>query len=90
MPIEQWLVERQARTEAAKLKLLTALLPITWNRMLHGYIFDKARLSDEGIDFSMIELCLNRIIEFYKAFRCFDAPILFDEYRKQHERERNT
>lgn len=87
IPVDKWHTERAARIEAAKRKLLTAQLPITWNRMLHGYIFEKAQLPDEGIDFPQIEKYLARIIEFYQVFTGFNAPLDFDEYRKQRERK---
>jgi len=46
--------------------------PITWNRMLHGYILDKEYLKKNGsIDLNMIEKCLEDVISFFSSFERF-------------------
>lgn len=48
---------------------------ITWNRMLHGYIFDRSYIAKEGvINLDLIQKHLFELIDFY---------IKFTEFRKQ-------
>lgn len=55
----------------------TASKQITWNRMLHGYIFDRDYLTKEGsISLDLIQCHLTEIINFYSTF---------EAYRKQKE-----
>lgn len=50
--------------------------PITWNRMLHGYIITRNEIKDAGkLDFKSIEPKLKDIIVFFKAF---------EKYRKRN------
>jgi hypothetical protein len=70
---------RKADLEAAKteIDLIERNIPeqITWNRMLHGYIFDREYLAQNGcIDIELIKRCLTEIIHFNLAF---------EEYRSQ-------
>ena len=45
---------------------------ITWNRMLHGYIFDRDYLDKSGcIDIELVKRCLTEIIGFNSAFEVF-------------------
>lgn len=72
-PFASWLSGREKCLSDAKKKLNSAPKPknspITWNRCLHGYIFNKFDLGEENcIDFSMIEQPLKVVIEFYLAF----------------------
>lgn len=51
---------------------------ITWNRMLHGYIFDRDYFSKHGsISLEQIELCLGDIIKFNN---------IFEEFRSQRDK----
>ena len=54
-------------------------LPITWNRMLHGYILEKNNIPDDGISLNWIKERLTWIIKFYDAFRSFEEALLPQE-----------
>jgi hypothetical protein len=46
--------------------------PITWNRNLHGYIFSKYDLGEDGfIDFHMLEPELTHIINLFQAYKSY-------------------
>ena len=62
--------------ESAKLKLKQSTPPITWNRMLHGYIINKCELPRDGIGIYWIEERLKWIITFYQAFKAFERKLL--------------
>lgn len=62
--------------ESAKLKLKQSTPPITWNRMLHGYIINKCELPRVGIGIYWIEERLKWIITFYQAFKAFELKLL--------------
>lgn len=62
-----------AQKEAIKYK---GLDKITWNRMLHGYIFDRDYLAEYGsINLQQIESCLADIIHFNEVFEEFRLTI---------------
>ncbi|HJW30145.1 MAG TPA: hypothetical protein VJ508_12975 [Saprospiraceae bacterium] len=75
----EWLkdTEKEARIDEAlrKVEPLTSgadIDPITWNRMLHGYIIDRSYFDEAGmINFSMIEEWLRDIIKFFVAFEAY-------------------
>lgn len=83
VPLAQWDRYRGICIETAKKKLLTAKLPITWNRMLHGYILKKIALDDEGICFDWIEQRLKWIIKFYQAYKEFKPAVTFEQYKNE-------
>jgi len=57
---------------SAKQKLESIIEPpITWNRMLHGYIIDKNSLPEGGINTAWISKRLIWIVAFYKEFEKF-------------------
>ena len=73
---KSWIDNRLASIESAtsKIDMLPEKSddPLTWNRMLHGYIFQKNELGDiETITFKKIEPKLRSIIDFYKTFKKF-------------------
>lgn len=72
------------RIEEAKTKLLdpSTTLPISWNRMLHGYIIDRSNIPTEGITLDWIKEKLSNIIKFYQEFKKFKAPITLNDYRE--------
>ncbi|MDK9719366.1 MAG: hypothetical protein OEL57_15905, partial [Trichlorobacter sp.] len=80
VPLAQWNRDRGILVESAKKKLIGAELPITWNRMLHGYILKKIALDEEGISFEWIEQHLKWIIQFYQAYQAFKPAITFEQY----------
>lgn len=54
---------------------------ITWNRMLHGYIFDRDYLAKHGcIDIDLVKQCLTEIISLNSAF---------EEFRSKKKEEKN-
>lgn len=67
--------------ESAKHKLIDADIPITWNRMLHGYIIDKDSLDEDGISLERIEQRLKWIIQFYQAYIAFKPLLTFEAYK---------
>ena len=87
-PCLQWLTFRDEKIDRAERKLLLAPLPITWNRMLHGYIIDKENLPEEGLSFEWIQRRLSWIVEFYQALKAFTPPVTFSAYQQQHERNK--
>lgn len=51
--------------------------PITWNRNLHGYIFSKYDLGEDGfIDFHMLEPELMHIINLFQAYKSYMQRIV--------------
>ncbi len=75
----EWLAdaENKARIDEALRKVApltrdAEIDPITWNRMLHGYIIDKSYFDETGmIDFPMIEGWLQDIIHYFLAFEAY-------------------
>ena len=45
--------------------------PITWNRMLHGYILKRENVPDEGITLKWVKKRLEWVIQFYQEFNKF-------------------
>jgi hypothetical protein len=45
--------------------------PITWNRMLHGYILKRENVPDEGITLEWVKKRLEWVIQFYQEFNKF-------------------
>jgi len=82
VPLQQWDSDRRTFIESAKIKLIAADIPITWNRMLHGYILEKDTVVEDGISFEWIEQRLKWVIQFYQAFIAFKAPMTFETYKK--------
>lgn len=82
VPLTVWNCERSAVIEPAKNKLIGAEIPITWNRMLHGYTIGKKALPAAGIEFDWIEQRLKWIIEFYQAYKAFQPPMTFETYKE--------
>lgn len=73
LQLNTWLKERDKAVADARQKLTSEPAhiknPITWNRMLHGFIFSKFDLPPGGfIDFSMIEGPLLDIISLFEAY----------------------
>jgi len=71
-----WVDNRQASIDSAMTKINKVPEksedPITWNRMLHGYIYQKDEFGEiESITFKKIEPKLRSIIEYYKSFKKF-------------------
>ncbi|MHC1698964.1 MAG: hypothetical protein AB9919_13075 [Geobacteraceae bacterium] len=72
-PFASWITNRYSDIEIALQKLEKATGPITWNRMLHGYVISRDDLVDgKMIDFRAIEPKLRDIIALYKAFSKFN------------------
>ena len=72
-PCATWLEQRKKAIEQAMDKLETAENgPITWNRMLHGYVISRDSLSEDGpITVERIAPKLLNIIVFYEVFVAF-------------------
>lgn len=71
--INTWLAGKDEAVEEARQKLSSEpehlKNPLTWNRMLHGFIFSKFDLPPRGlIDFPMIEGPLRDIISLFEAY----------------------
>ena len=71
-----WVANRQASIDSAMDKINNVKEksedPITWNRMLHGYIYQKDDFGViEPITFKKIEPKLRGMLEFYKSFKKF-------------------
>ncbi|MEI6206081.1 MAG: hypothetical protein WCP20_04810 [Desulfuromonadales bacterium] len=81
VPLPQWNRNRRTLIESAKHKLIDADIPITWNRMLHGYILEKDIVDEDGITFEWIEQRLKWIIQFYQAYIAFKPPMTFETYK---------
>jgi hypothetical protein len=90
--LKKWLKESGQLDDdpicAAKLKLRFAQEPITWNRMLHGYIFEKKSLGEKKINFALISQYLSRIIELHNAYQQFIPLISYEYYLKSFEKEK--
>jgi hypothetical protein len=74
LPQSQWANKSTGEIAAAKKKLDDPALsiPITWNRMLHGYIMNKNSISKCGITFEWIEQRLRWVIQFYQEYKIFE------------------
>ncbi|MEI6206747.1 MAG: hypothetical protein WCP20_08195 [Desulfuromonadales bacterium] len=68
---------------SAKRKLSVADTPITWNRMLHGYILTKDNVPKDGITLEWITERLGWIIQFYQKFKEFKQPMTLEDYKKK-------
>lgn len=64
---------------SAKQRLESVIEPITWNRMLHGYIINKNTLPEAGINTEWIGKRLKWIIAFYNVFKAFKLTLLEKE-----------
>lgn len=88
IPIESWSQHKSSRIQHAKEKLLHTRRPVTWNRMLHGFVIPAHRLSREnGLDFEMIKQYLKTMITFYDVFEAFEPKEKFSDYKKLHGKE---
>ena len=75
-PFSYWIQNKIDAIKKARIKLNNCNKkngdPITWNRLLHGYIINKSDLlSNKAITFEMIEPQLLDMIVFYKSFKTF-------------------
>lgn len=68
--LNEWEKEALSSIKMANDKLKTASEPITWNRMLHGYVFEKKSISTLEIDF--IKRHLMYIIDLHHVFCKFN------------------
>jgi hypothetical protein len=85
VPLPQWNRDRRTLIESAKHKLIDAELPITWNRMLHGYILEKSKLDEDGITFEWIAERLKWIIQFYQTYKDFKPSMTFENYQSSRK-----
>lgn len=70
----RWLEEMPGRIAKAKIKIKTAEQPITWNRMLHGFLIDKHKLDDKTfITSAFLEPMLLQVISLYDAYMDFSS-----------------
>jgi hypothetical protein len=74
--LEEWSEGKALSINEARQKLAGSPegnnIPITWNRMLHGYRLSKFEMNDkESISFADIEPRLCEVIRFYQAFNAF-------------------
>lgn len=76
----RWSATRGSRIERARQRLDSSPKPenspITWNRCLHGYVFQKHDLGRENvIDFAILEQPLRDVIHFYTLFQQYICRI---------------
>jgi hypothetical protein len=73
-----WIDRSEVAIEEARAKLAGvdehSKDPITWNRLLHGYIFSKVDLGAKGyLDFPMIEPQLRDIIKLFESYHAYKS-----------------
>jgi hypothetical protein len=89
----KWLEIKETAITEARSKLSeyeNSKDPITWNRLLHGYIFSKIDLPEKGyIDFPMLEPQLRDIIRLFEIYSRYRTEIERKE-RKDAKRQKNT
>jgi len=68
---------------SAKRKLSDSKLPITWNRMLHGYILKIDNVPKNGITLEWTTERLGWIVQFYKKFKEFKPSMTLEDYKKK-------
>ena len=68
--LNDWQKEAHTNIKKAFKILETATEPITWNRVLHGYVFEKVSITTLEID--LIKSHLKYIIDLHQAFCKFN------------------
>jgi len=80
--------QRKDRIDLAKEKLLNSRRPVTWNRMLHGFVIPaEGMASNDKLNLDIIKQHLQTIITFHEAFERFEPPEMFIDYKKRHGKE---
>lgn len=89
----KWLEIKENAISEARSKLAeyeNSKDPITWNRLLHGFIFSKTDLPDQGyVDFPMLEPQLRDIIQLFEIYSRYKTEVEREE-RKNAKRQNNT